>query len=64
MPFDVLRSRRKLTRYLGADEALWDARFVGYPHDDPGERGTRWLRLTPASLTVHDLSYSVAPSRD
>ncbi|MDX3588819.1 pyridoxamine 5'-phosphate oxidase family protein [Streptomyces europaeiscabiei] len=64
VPFDVPRGRRKLTRYLGADEALWDARFVRYLHDDPGERGTRWLRLTPASLTVQDLSYSVAPSRD
>ena len=62
VPFDVPRGRRKLSRYLGADEALWDARFVGYLYDDPGERGTTWLRLTPASLTVQDLSYSVAPS--
>lgn len=61
MPFDVARGRRKLTRYLRADEALWDARFVHYLHDDPAERGTMWLRLVPASLTAQDLSYSVAP---
>ncbi|MET8685414.1 pyridoxamine 5'-phosphate oxidase family protein [Streptomyces sp. NPDC004732] len=60
VPFDVPRGRRKLARYLGADEALWDERFVRYLHDDPGERGTTWLRLMPASLTATDLSYSVA----
>ncbi|MFI7413995.1 pyridoxamine 5'-phosphate oxidase family protein [Streptomyces sp. NPDC049627] len=60
VPFDVPRGRRKLARYLGADEALWDERFVHYLHDDPGERGTMWLRLVPASLTARDLSYSVA----
>ncbi|MFI7405470.1 hypothetical protein ACIBW9_34185 [Streptomyces sp. NPDC049541] len=46
---------------LGVDEALWDARFVGYLYDDPGERDTVWLRLTPASLTVQDLSYAGVP---
>ncbi|TPQ19306.1 pyridoxamine 5'-phosphate oxidase family protein [Streptomyces sporangiiformans] len=60
VPFDVARGRRKLVRYLGADESLWDARFVHYLHDDPGERGTMWLRLVPTSLTAQDLSYSVA----
>ena len=59
VPFDVPRGRRKLARYLGSDEALWDARFVHYLHDDPGERGTMWLRLVPDSLTAKDLSYSV-----
>lgn len=61
VPFDVPRGRRKLARYLGADESLWDARFVHYLHDDPGERGTVWLRLTPTSLTATDLSYTVVP---
>ncbi|MBW8706926.1 hypothetical protein MBT84_45580 [Streptomyces sp. MBT84] len=60
VPFDVPRGQRKLARYLGADEALWDERFVHYLHGDPGERGTMWLRLMPASLTATDLSYSVA----
>ncbi|MGW0711681.1 pyridoxamine 5'-phosphate oxidase family protein [Streptomyces sp. NPDC002643] len=59
VPFDVPRGRRKLSRYLGADEAVWDERFVRYLHDDPGERGTMWLRLAPTSLTATDLSYSV-----
>jgi hypothetical protein len=42
-----------------ADESRWDARFVHYLHDDPGERGTMWLRLVPTSLTAQDLSYFV-----
>jgi hypothetical protein len=59
LPFDVPRGRRKLTRYLGADESKWDARFRRYLHDDPAVTGTRWLRLLPASLTAKDLSYIV-----
>ncbi|OUC99950.1 pyridoxamine 5'-phosphate oxidase family protein [Streptomyces swartbergensis] len=61
LPFDVERGRRKLVRYLGADEARWDERFVHYLHDDPAQRGTVWLRLKPVSLVAHDLSYAVAP---
>jgi nitroimidazol reductase NimA-like FMN-containing flavoprotein (pyridoxamine 5'-phosphate oxidase superfamily) len=61
VPFDVERGRRKLVRYLGADEARWDERFVHYLHDDPALRGTVWLRLRPVSLVAHDLSYAVAP---
>ncbi|MFF4761863.1 pyridoxamine 5'-phosphate oxidase family protein [Streptomyces sp. NPDC001292] len=60
VPFDVPRGRRKLARYLGADETLWGERFVHYLHDDLSERGTTWLRMVPASLTATDLSYSVA----
>ncbi|MGW0578872.1 pyridoxamine 5'-phosphate oxidase family protein [Streptomyces sp. NPDC002920] len=63
VPFDVARGRRKLTRYLGPDESLWDARFVGYLYDDTGEYGgAMWLRLVPASLSAKDLSYSVSPA--
>ncbi|MHC5257986.1 pyridoxamine 5'-phosphate oxidase family protein [Streptomyces sp. UC4497] len=61
VPFDVARGRRKLVRYLGADEAQWDERFVGYLYDEPSERGTTWLKLRPASLTAKDLSYVAAP---
>ncbi|GAA2349033.1 pyridoxamine 5'-phosphate oxidase family protein [Streptomyces cuspidosporus] len=61
VPFDVGRGRRKLTRYLGADESRWDARFTHYLHDDPARRGTTWLRLEPSSLTAKDLSYTVVP---
>lgn len=61
VPFDVPRGRRKLARYLGPHEDLWDARFTDYLHDDPSRRGTTWLRLTPQSLIAHDLSYTVHP---
>jgi hypothetical protein len=57
LPFDIPRGRRKLDRYLGPDEALWDARFHQYLHDDSTQRGTVWLRLRPVSLTATDLSY-------
>lgn len=57
--FDIARGRRKLTRYLGGDEAKWDPRFRRYLHDDPAERGTCWVRLRPERLTAKDLSYQV-----
>jgi Pyridoxamine 5'-phosphate oxidase len=59
LPFDVPRGRRKLRRYLGADEVTWDDRFRHYLLDDPVERGTVWLRLRPDRLVARDLSYSV-----
>jgi Pyridoxamine 5'-phosphate oxidase len=59
LPFDVARGRRKLSRYLGEDEARWDDRFRHYLHDDPAHQGTVWLRLRPDSLVALDLSYSV-----
>jgi nitroimidazol reductase NimA-like FMN-containing flavoprotein (pyridoxamine 5'-phosphate oxidase superfamily) len=57
LPFDVPRGRRKLARYLGADETQWDRRFRRYLHDDPAEKGTTWLRLKPDSIIARDLSY-------
>jgi nitroimidazol reductase NimA-like FMN-containing flavoprotein (pyridoxamine 5'-phosphate oxidase superfamily) len=59
LPFDGPRVRRKLTRYLGADEARWDQRFLRYLRDDTVEKGTAWLRLRPDSLIAKDLSYAV-----
>lgn len=59
LPFDVPRGRRKLSRYLGADETNWAPRFRRYLRDDPSEKGTTWLRLCPALLAVKDLSYTV-----
>lgn len=59
LPFDVPRGRRKLTRYLGPDQARWDQRFLRYLRDDPAENGTAWLRLRPDSLVAKDLSYAV-----
>jgi hypothetical protein len=61
LPFDVPRGRRKLRRYLGADEETWDDRFRHYLLDDPVQRGTVWLRLSPDRLVARDLSYSVRP---
>lgn len=61
LPFDVLRGRRKLARYLGTDETHWDERFRRYLYDDPARQGTTWLRLRPVRLAVRDLSYSVWP---
>jgi nitroimidazol reductase NimA-like FMN-containing flavoprotein (pyridoxamine 5'-phosphate oxidase superfamily) len=58
LAFDVPRGRRKLARYLGADEERWDQRFRRYLHDDPAEKGTAWLRLRPSSLVARDLSYT------
>ncbi|MGH3682450.1 MAG: pyridoxamine 5'-phosphate oxidase family protein [Natronosporangium sp.] len=58
-PFDVPRGRRKLSRYLGADETRWDPRFRRYLYLDPVEAGTAWLRIHPDSLGAKDLSYAV-----
>ncbi|RZQ62410.1 pyridoxamine 5'-phosphate oxidase family protein [Amycolatopsis suaedae] len=60
LPFDIPRGRRKLTRYLGTDEAGWDPRFRDYLLGDPAEKGTVWLRMSPDRLTATDLSYAVA----
>lgn len=59
VPFDVERGRRKLQRYLGQDETVWDARFLRYLYTAPEEIGTVWLQLVPRSLRATDLSYKV-----
>lgn len=61
LPFDVPRGRRKLRRYLGADETRWDPRFRDYLLDDPARNGTVWLRLRPDSLIAKDFSYAIPP---
>jgi len=63
LAFDVPRGKRKLSRYLGADETHWDSRFRHYLHDDPAVRGTAWLCLRPAFLSAVDLSYQVGLTR-
>jgi nitroimidazol reductase NimA-like FMN-containing flavoprotein (pyridoxamine 5'-phosphate oxidase superfamily) len=60
LSFDVPRGRRKLRRYLGPDEAEWDARFRHYLQDDPTESGAVWIRLRPTLLKAVDLSYGVS----
>ncbi len=61
VPFDVPRGRRKLSRYLGADESRWATRFSRYLYTDPAESGAVWLRLAAARLSAQDLSYTVEP---
>jgi hypothetical protein len=59
LPFDVLRGRRMLSRYLGAAEERWDSRFRQYLHGRSGGKQTIWLRLEPRRLRATDLSYAV-----
>lgn len=49
LPFDVPRGRRKLTRYLGADQTRWDQRFLRYLLDDPVERARPGLACARTS---------------
>ncbi len=58
-PFDVPRGRRKLVRYLGADEERWDPRFRAYLHEN---QDTLWVHLRPSRLVATDLSYEVVGS--
>lgn len=55
--FDRDRARRKLTRYLGDDEAAWDPRFRATLD---GADGARFCRLEPVRLIARDLSYRSA----
>ena len=55
VPFEPGRAHRKLARYLGEDESMWDQdRFVAGTFDDPS---VAFLRLQPDRITVKDLSY-------
>lgn len=54
-PLDAPRARRKLVRYLGADETAWDPRFS--LAGDLVERGLRWARLVPSRITARDMSF-------
>ena len=52
-PFDVDRARRLFSRYLGGDEAGWDAVFLE-ALDDPG---LVFVRFEPETVVVRDQSY-------
>jgi len=55
LPFDRARARRKLVRYLGADERAWDPRFrIEALAIDPT---ARFVRLSPRRLIARDLSF-------
>ena len=55
-PWDAARARRLLARYLGSDEARWDARFIE-PLSDPRYR---FVRVVPESVVARDVSYPPA----
>jgi len=59
VPYDVAQGRRKLERYLGADELRWDGRFRRYLSQEPQ---AMWLNVTPASLVARDLSFTPSSS--
>ncbi|GHC80968.1 hypothetical protein GCM10007079_20300 [Nocardiopsis terrae] len=50
VPFDPVLARRKLSRYLGADEAAWHPDFRHYADD------ARLVRFRPERTVVKDLS--------
>jgi hypothetical protein len=52
---DIDRARRKLIRYLGSDESVWDPRFA--LHTDRAAWGNRLATLSPTRLDMADLSY-------
>ncbi|QTI91076.1 pyridoxamine 5'-phosphate oxidase family protein [Streptomyces sp. AgN23] len=56
VPLDTARARRKLVRYLGPDERVWDPRFA--PSDAPESGGTLWAHLVPDVLRIADLSFT------
>jgi nitroimidazol reductase NimA-like FMN-containing flavoprotein (pyridoxamine 5'-phosphate oxidase superfamily) len=51
---DSGRARRRLRRYLGADESRWPERFKSGTFHDPT---TRLIRLEPTRVRARDLSY-------
>jgi len=52
---DRQRAMRKLARYLGPDQLMWDPRFV--PSLDLAT--TRMCRFTPSSIEAADVSFDV-----
>jgi nitroimidazol reductase NimA-like FMN-containing flavoprotein (pyridoxamine 5'-phosphate oxidase superfamily) len=63
VPFDPERAKRKLAKYLGPDDTLWDPRFRSSwdmaartgSEDDPNGLG----KLVPRSLVAGDSSFKV-----
>ncbi len=56
VPFEPELARRKLARYLGEDEAAWDARFRVERLSEP-EHATRLIRLVPEHMAAQDPSF-------
>ncbi|MEU4212424.1 pyridoxamine 5'-phosphate oxidase family protein [Streptomyces sp. NPDC026206] len=53
--FDFDRARRKLVRYLGPDESLWDDRFR--PPKEGAAKDIWWAKLVPDTLWISDQSF-------
>lgn len=53
LALDPARTYRKLSRYLGPDEATWDPRFSAYLTTTD----TRLVRFSPERLVAQDLSF-------
>jgi hypothetical protein len=49
------RCRRLLSNYLGADETMWDPRFVATVTDYQNQ----WIRFTLKTVVVRDQSYDI-----
>ena len=54
MPYDHERAYRKLSRYLGREEALWDGSRFRLKNSD---KENKFVRLAPDRLEAIDLSY-------
>jgi nitroimidazol reductase NimA-like FMN-containing flavoprotein (pyridoxamine 5'-phosphate oxidase superfamily) len=54
-PYQRDRAYRKLSRYLGRDEAAWDRSRSAL--EDPTTTDTRFVRLRPDRLAALDLSF-------
>jgi hypothetical protein len=58
-PFDQARAKRLLRRYLGENEAEWDAaRFLDFMDDSENVL----VRFVPETVVVRDQSYTPSPS--
>ncbi|HZT12588.1 MAG TPA: pyridoxamine 5'-phosphate oxidase family protein [Candidatus Baltobacteraceae bacterium] len=53
LPWEPERARRLLQRYLGPEQARWDARF----RSAAGDYTNRWIRFDPQSAVIRDQSY-------
>jgi SAM-dependent methyltransferase len=59
LPLDSERARRKLAKYLGPDESIWDEeRFIQGTFENAK---SRLVRFSPTHLRARDLSYEVNP---
>jgi Pyridoxamine 5'-phosphate oxidase len=56
VPFDADRARRLLTRYIGPDDSVWDARFRATVCDPASEQAAL-VRFVPDTVVARDISF-------